>query len=68
VGKTAWTDTFLSVPFEAAGASYRNVFTGEIVSSWKYGDAIAFFVSEILADFPVALMEKMEDGILDGSC
>ena len=63
VGKTVWADTFLSVPFEAAGVSYRNIFTGEKVSSWKYGDATAFSVSEILANFPVALMEKMEDGI-----
>jgi (1->4)-alpha-D-glucan 1-alpha-D-glucosylmutase len=63
VGKTVWADMFLSVPFEAAGVSYRNIFTGEIVSSWKYGDATAFSVSEILANFPVALIEKMEDGI-----
>ncbi|HJW85885.1 MAG TPA: malto-oligosyltrehalose synthase [Candidatus Brocadiaceae bacterium] len=63
VGKTVWADTFLSVPFEAAGVSYRNIFTGEKVSSWKYGDTTAFSVSEILANFPVALMEKMEDGI-----
>ena len=63
MGKAVWADMFLSIPFETAGAPYRNVFTGEIVYTWKYGDTTAFSVSEILANFPVALMEKMEDGI-----
>lgn len=63
MGKTVWADSFLSVPFEAAGVPYRNVFTGEIVTAGKDGDVTTFSVSEILANFPVALMEKMEDSI-----
>ena len=58
-GKEVWRDSFMVIPFEDAGARYRNVFTGEIISIESHKGAIALFLSDIFMNFPVALMEKI---------
>jgi (1->4)-alpha-D-glucan 1-alpha-D-glucosylmutase len=59
LGKEIWKDTFIVIPFGDIGAKYRNVFTGEIVSIESHKGAITLLLSEILMNFPVALMEKI---------
>jgi (1->4)-alpha-D-glucan 1-alpha-D-glucosylmutase len=59
LGKEIWKDTFIVIPFSDAGAKCRNVFTGEIATVANYKGATALFLSDILMNFPVALMEKI---------
>jgi (1->4)-alpha-D-glucan 1-alpha-D-glucosylmutase len=59
LGKEIWKDTFIVIPFADIGAKYRNVFTGEIAIVASYKGATALFLSDILMNFPVALMEKI---------
>ena len=59
LGKEIWKDTFIVIPFADIGAKYRNVFTGEIATAASYKVATALFLSDILMNFPVALMEKI---------
>lgn len=56
----AWTGTWLPLPGDV-GERYRNIFTGEIVEAQEHNGEAALPVDEILAVFPVALLEKMEN-------
>ena len=57
-GKAVWEDTLLLLPGGQAENSYRNVFTGEIVTPWRGGDApVGLALADIFASFPVALLE-----------
>jgi maltooligosyltrehalose synthase len=57
-GKAVWEDTLLLLPGGQTEDSYRNVFTGEIVTPWRGGDApIGLALADIFASFPVALLE-----------
>lgn len=58
-GKDIWKDSFIVIPFEEVGGKYRNIFTGEIVTVVSYKGATALFLSELFANFPEALMEKV---------
>jgi (1->4)-alpha-D-glucan 1-alpha-D-glucosylmutase len=60
-GEEVWGDSFVVVSYEEEGVKYRNVFTGEIVMTKKYHEAIIFSLSEIFTNFPVALMERLLD-------
>ncbi|ALC15343.1 maltooligosyl trehalose synthase [Desulfuromonas soudanensis] len=58
LGQRVWEKTCLVLP---AGEEerYRNVFTGEISPSRPQGDLRVLLLSELLADFPVALLERI---------
>jgi len=43
---------------EEAGMKYRNIFTGEIITTVRNDEATALYLSEIFTHFPVALMER----------
>jgi (1->4)-alpha-D-glucan 1-alpha-D-glucosylmutase len=57
-GKGVWEDTMLVLPEDAQGESYRNVFTGEIVTANAEGGEKGILCSNIFGSFPVALLEK----------
>jgi (1->4)-alpha-D-glucan 1-alpha-D-glucosylmutase len=59
LGKDVWQDSFVILPFEEAGMKYRNIFTGETVTIVKHTESTVLYVSEILAHFPVALLERI---------
>jgi len=59
LGKTAWGNTFIAVPFEKEGAGYRNIFTDEIVPVRNYGQSRVLYIGEILVNYPVALLDKV---------
>ena len=44
---------------DEAGMICRNIFTGETVTIVKHTESTVLYVSEILAHFPVALMERI---------
>jgi len=58
LGEEAWGDTRIVAPCEISGSKYRNVFTGEIVSSITEDGVEVLKMAEVLASFPVALLER----------
>jgi (1->4)-alpha-D-glucan 1-alpha-D-glucosylmutase len=59
LGQEVWQGTRIVFPPEAGGGRYRNVFTGEILASERQEGARVLVLAEILADFPVALLERI---------
>ncbi len=57
-GTDVWKDSFIMVPAGETGEKYRNIFTGEVVTTANYKDATILYLSEIFTHFPVALMER----------
>lgn len=60
LGKEIWKDSFIVIPFADVGAKYRNIFTGEIVTTVDHKGATSLYLSEVLRNFSVALMEKID--------
>lgn len=58
-GKEVWKDSFIVLPNEETEKKYRNIFTGEIVTTVRYKESTILYLSEIFAHFPVALMERV---------
>ncbi len=59
LGSEVWGDTRIVTPFEAPGTRYRNIFTGEILSSISEADVAVLKLADVLANFPVALLERL---------
>ena len=59
LGAEVWGDTRIIIPFEGPGTRYRNIFSGEIVSSLFEEDVSVLNLAEILKNFPVALLERI---------
>ncbi|HML22862.1 MAG TPA: malto-oligosyltrehalose synthase [Aggregatilinea sp.] len=57
VGPEVWGDTWLALPPEHAGRTYRSVFTGDLIAAGERGGTIGLPVAELLAYFPVGLLE-----------
>ncbi len=63
LGKEVWKDTRIMQPFEPASSSYTNLLTGEKLHLEKEGDDTLFLpLYGILKSFPVALLERIEEG------
>ncbi|MCF6154377.1 MAG: malto-oligosyltrehalose synthase [Candidatus Brocadia sp.] len=58
-GKEVWKDSVIIVPHEETDKKYRNIFTGEVVTTVSYTDATILYLPEIFAHFPVALLERI---------
>jgi len=59
LGQEVWQGTRIVLPPEAEGGRYRNVFTGEILASERQEGGGRLYLAEALADFPVALLERL---------
>ena len=59
LGKDEWKDSCIMIPVAETGEKYRNIFTGEVVSTVSYNDAVILYLSEIFANFPAALLERI---------
>ncbi len=59
LGVEAWGDTRIVTPFEGPGTRYRNIFTGETVTSMSEQDASVLKLADVLENFPVALLERI---------
>lgn len=58
-GKDVWKDSFIMIPDEESGRKYRNIFTGEVVTTIRHKESTILYLSEIFTHFPVALMERI---------
>lgn len=56
LGREVWLGTRIVLPAELRGESYRNVFTGEVLEPVLQEDGSVLHLSDIIADFPVALL------------
>jgi (1->4)-alpha-D-glucan 1-alpha-D-glucosylmutase len=61
LGETVWQDTWLALPSDQSGQDYRDLFTGETVSTSEYGDRVGLSLSIIFRSFPMALLERRPD-------
>jgi (1->4)-alpha-D-glucan 1-alpha-D-glucosylmutase len=61
LGEDAWGDTLLILTNGARARYYRNIFTGEIIEAVERDDIIGLPLAEVFANFPVALLERVDD-------
>ncbi|MBK9711593.1 MAG: malto-oligosyltrehalose synthase [Kouleothrix sp.] len=61
LGPDAWGADLLALPGAAIGRRYRNIFTDEIVAAVERDGAVGLPLAELLASFPVALLERAAD-------
>ena len=54
-----WAGSWLSLPGASEGDSFRNVFMGEVLGASSHDGAVGIPLEEVLAVFPVALLEKV---------
>jgi (1->4)-alpha-D-glucan 1-alpha-D-glucosylmutase len=57
-----WSGAWLALPGVPAGERFHNVFTGEIIEAREQGNTVGLPLEEVLALFPVALLEKVQPG------
>ena len=62
IGQDRWGDTSVSLPAQLQSASFRNLFTGEILSPREpaSSDAGRRPIGDLLAAFPVAVFERID--------
>jgi (1->4)-alpha-D-glucan 1-alpha-D-glucosylmutase len=62
IGRDRWGDTSVSLPAQLQSASFRNLFTGEIVPPREPAstDAGRWPIGDLLAEFPVAVLERVD--------
>ena len=63
LGAGVWQDTRIIQAFDTAASRYRNIFTGEILSLNQQDGRLSLALRDILAVYPVALLER-----IDSSC
>lgn len=59
VGWEVWGDTYVAVPSWRPDSSYRNLFTGERLSSQTVEGRQMLPMADVLGEFPVALLERL---------
>ncbi|OGW53764.1 MAG: hypothetical protein A2Y81_12600 [Nitrospirae bacterium RBG_13_43_8] len=59
LGESVWDDTFIVIPIAEPGAQYINIFTGEMITAKNYKDATEVHLSDIFANFPVAMLKRI---------
>lgn len=60
LGQETWGDTWLALPWPRVPEGYRNHFTGTKVKAALSDSGPSLRVGEVLAEFPVALLEARE--------
>jgi (1->4)-alpha-D-glucan 1-alpha-D-glucosylmutase len=62
LGQELWGDTSVSLPNQLQSASFRNLFTGEMVSPSQPGfsETGRWPIGDLLAAFPVAVLERID--------
>lgn len=58
-GAEAWGETWVTVPSWKSGSQYRNIFTGELLTSSDRDQAQVLPAAALFAEFPVALLERL---------
>ena len=60
LGADVWQDTRIMLPFETATSLYRDLFTGEVLSLDQEEGRLRLALNRVLAEFPVALLERLD--------
>ncbi|MBI2562304.1 MAG: malto-oligosyltrehalose synthase [candidate division NC10 bacterium] len=60
LGREVWGDTWVVLPEEVPRGSYTNLFTGAEVQAVEHDGGARLAVGDLLAEFPVALLEAPE--------
>jgi len=58
-GEEVWDNSYIVIPSAEEGTEYLNIFTGTTVKAKNINGGVALHLSEVIADFPVALLEKL---------
>jgi (1->4)-alpha-D-glucan 1-alpha-D-glucosylmutase len=58
IGPEVWGDTSITLPTELPGDIYRMAFTGEVIRARTIAGRRQIQISDVLADFPVAFLER----------
>jgi (1->4)-alpha-D-glucan 1-alpha-D-glucosylmutase len=61
LGPEVWQDTRISLSSGTPASRFRNIFTGEMLNSDQQKESFGLMVSDVLADYPVALLERVSD-------
>jgi (1->4)-alpha-D-glucan 1-alpha-D-glucosylmutase len=61
-GAAVWGETTIPLPDAPVGGAYRNVFTDEVARVSEGPGGAGLRLAEVLATFPVALLERVGDG------
>jgi (1->4)-alpha-D-glucan 1-alpha-D-glucosylmutase len=59
LGPEIWQDTRIILSSDSASSRFRNIFTGEMVNSNQQTENFGLMVSDVLAVYPVALLERV---------
>jgi len=59
-GEEVWDNSYIVIPSAQEGTEYLNIYTGKTVRAKNINGAVALYLSEVIADFPVALLEKLK--------
>jgi (1->4)-alpha-D-glucan 1-alpha-D-glucosylmutase len=59
IGSDVWKDTYVAVPSWKPDSPYRNLFTGERLSTQTVGERQMLPIADVLREFPVALLERL---------
>jgi len=57
IGAEVWKTTWLVLPASLASCRYRNLFTGEVLTTDNHDGTSGLWLSKVLGTFPVALLE-----------
>jgi (1->4)-alpha-D-glucan 1-alpha-D-glucosylmutase len=57
-GREIWEDSRIVIPEEISGNKFKNIFTGETIEKTEQDGQGRLAIGEILANFPVALLER----------
>lgn len=59
LGREVWGNTWVTVPSWRPGSPYRNLFTGETMTSETRNGQQAVHLAQVFSEFPVALLERV---------
>jgi (1->4)-alpha-D-glucan 1-alpha-D-glucosylmutase len=60
IGPEVWGESWLLLPEDDAGRSYRHHLTGEVIAVSSYQGEAALPLAEVFASFPVAMLERVQ--------
>jgi maltooligosyltrehalose synthase len=59
LGSKVWGETTVTVPSWKPASPYRNLFTGDVLTTAGDGECQVLSLAEILKDCPVAMLERV---------
>ena len=67
LGQDVWQDTRALLPDLASGLRWRNLFTGQVIKATEEQGRMVLALDEVFADFPLALLILVKEGIHESS-